>query len=88
MYIVSIFIAVINTLLNNHEKVNTSLASIESQIFLPVLISSKKSFSYKSVWVRRFNQLQWMYLWINYNGLKNGSVDAEFYNYMYDLIIA
>ena len=47
MYIVSIFIAVINTLLNNHEKVNTSLAFIESQIFLPV-ISSKKSFSYKS----------------------------------------
>ena len=33
MYIVSIFIAVINTLLNNHEKVNTSLAFIESQIF-------------------------------------------------------
>ena len=49
MYIVSIFIAVINTLLNNHEKVNTSLAFIESQIFLPVLISSKKSFSYKSI---------------------------------------
>ena len=48
MYIVSIFIAVINTLLNNHEQVNTSLAFIESQIFLPVLISSKKSFSYKS----------------------------------------
>ena len=44
MYIVSIFIAVINTLLNNHEKVNTSLAFIESQIFLPVLISSKKIF--------------------------------------------
>ena len=41
MYIVSIFIAVINTLLNNHEKVNTSLAFIESQIFLPVLISRK-----------------------------------------------
>ena len=41
MYIVSIFIAVINTILNNHEKVNTSLAFIESQIFLPVLISSK-----------------------------------------------
>ena len=41
MYIVSIFIAVINTLLNNHEKVNTSLAFIQSQIFLPVLISSK-----------------------------------------------
>ena len=41
MYIVSIFIAVINTLLNDHEKVNTSLAFIESQIFLPVLISSK-----------------------------------------------
>ena len=90
MYIVSIFIAVINTLLNNHEKVNTSLAFIESQIFLPVLISSKKSFGYKSdpVWVRRYNQLQWMHLWINYNDLKNGSVDAEFYNYMYDLIIA
>ena len=35
MYIVSIFIAVINTLLNNHEKVNTSLAFIETQIFLP-----------------------------------------------------
>ena len=72
MYIVSIFISVINTLLNNYEKVN----------FLPVLISSKKSFSYKSdpVWVRRYNQLQWMYLWINYNDLKNGSVDAEFYN--------
>ena len=83
MYIVSIFIAVINTLLNNHEKVNTSLAFIESQIFLPVLLSSKKSFSYKSD-----QQLQWMYLWINYNDLKNGSVDAEFYNYMYDLIIA
>ena len=33
MYIVSIFIAVINSLLNNHEKVNTSLAFIESQIF-------------------------------------------------------
>ena len=33
MYIVSIFIAVINTLLNNHEKVNTSLAFIESQFF-------------------------------------------------------
>ena len=82
MYIVSIFIAVINTLLNNHEKVNASLAFIESQIFLPVLISSKKSFSYKSdpysdpVWVRRYNQLQWMYLWINYNDLKSGSVDA------------
>ena len=56
MYIVSIFIAVINTLLNNHEKVNTSLAFIESQIFLPVLISSKNSFSYKSdPWVRRYN---------------------------------
>ena len=49
MYIVSIFIAVINTLLNNHEKVNTILAFTESQIFLPVLISSKKSFGYKSV---------------------------------------
>ena len=48
MYIVSIFIAVINTLLNNHEKVNASLAFIESQTFLPVLISSKKYFSYKS----------------------------------------
>ena len=83
MYIVSIFIAVINTLLNNHEKVNTSLAFIESQIFLPVLLSSKKYFSYKSD-----QQLQWMYLWINYNDLKNGSVDAEFYNYMYELIIA
>ena len=59
MYIVSIFIAVINTLLNNHEKFNTSLAFIESQIVLPVLISSKKSFSSKSdsVWVRRYNQL-------------------------------
>ena len=44
MYIVSIFIAVINTILNNHEKVNTSLAFIKSQIFLPILISSKKSF--------------------------------------------
>ena len=44
MYIVSIFIAVINTILNNHEKVNTSLAFIKSQIFLPVLISSKKIF--------------------------------------------
>ena len=42
MYIVSIFIAVIN-----HEKVNTSLAFIESQIFLPILISSKISFSYR-----------------------------------------
>ena len=64
MYIESIFIAVINTLLNNHEIVNTSLAFIESQIFLPVLISSNKCFSYKSgpVWVRRYNQLQWMYL--------------------------
>ena len=50
MYILSLFIAVINTLLNNHEKVNTSLAFIESQMFLPFLIfqSSKKSFSYKS----------------------------------------
>ena len=48
MYIVSIFIVVINTLLNNHEKVNTSLAFIESQFFLPVLIPLKKSFSYKS----------------------------------------
>ena len=48
MYIVSIFIAAINTILNNHEKVNTSLAFIKSQIFLPILISSKKSFSYKS----------------------------------------
>ena len=47
MYIVSIFIDVINTLLNNHEIVNTSLAFIESQVFLPVLISSKKSFGYK-----------------------------------------
>ena len=65
-----------------------SLAFIESQIVLPVLISSKKSFSYKSdpVWVRRYNQLEWMYLWINYNDLKNGSVDAEIYNYMYDLM--
>ena len=40
MYIVSVFIANINTLSNNHEKVNKS-----SQIFLPVLTSSK-SFSY------------------------------------------
>ena len=72
MYIVSIFIAVINTLLNNHEKVNTSLALLSRRFFLPVLISSKKSFSYKSdpVWVRHYNQLQWMYLWINFNDLK------------------
>ena len=48
MYIVSIFIAVINTLLNNHEKINTSLAFIEPQIFLPVLISSKKNLSVTS----------------------------------------
>ena len=40
MYIVTVFIAIINTLSNSHEKVNTS-----SQIFLPVLTSSK-SFSY------------------------------------------
>ena len=48
LYIVSIFIAVINTLLNSHEKVSTCLAFIESQIFLPVFISSKNSFSYNS----------------------------------------
>ena len=90
MYIVSIFIAIINTLLNNHEKVNTSLAFIESQIFFTSSYFLEKSFRYKSdpVWVRRYNQLEWMYLWINYNDLKNRSVDAEFYNYMYDLIIA
>ena len=63
MYIVSIFIAVINTLLNNHEKVNTSLAFIESQIFLSVLISSKKSFRYKSDPVS-----------INYNGCIYGLI--------------
>ena len=39
MYIVTVFIAIIKYS-NNHEKVNTS-----SQIFLPVLTSSK-SFSY------------------------------------------
>ena len=44
MYIVSIFIAVINTLSNNHEKVNTSLAFIESQIFLPVSYFLEKIF--------------------------------------------
>ena len=83
MYIVSIFIAVINILLNNHEKVNTSLAFIESQIIFTSSSFLEKSFSYKSD-----QKLQWMYLWINYNDLKNGSVDAEFYNNMYDLIIA
>ena len=41
MYIVSIFIAVINTLLNNHEKVNTRLAFIESQIFYQFLFPRK-----------------------------------------------
>ena len=41
MYIVSIFIAVINTVLNNHEKVNTSLAFIESQIFYQFLFPRK-----------------------------------------------
>ena len=41
MYIVSIFIALINTLLNNHEKVNTSLAFIESQIFYQFLFPRK-----------------------------------------------
>ena len=48
MYIVSIFIAVISTLLNEHEKVYTSLAFFESQIFLAILISPKNSFSYNS----------------------------------------
>ena len=48
MYIVSIFIAVINTLLNNHEKVNTSLAFIESQIFFTSSYFLEKIFGYKS----------------------------------------
>ena len=41
MYIVSIFIAVINTLLNIHENVKTSLAFIESQIFYQFLFPRK-----------------------------------------------
>ena len=41
MYIVSICIAVINTLLNNHEKVNTCLAFIEWQIFYQFLFPRK-----------------------------------------------
>ena len=63
MYIVSIFIAVINTLLNNHEKVNTSLAFIESQIFFFFTSSYflEKIFRLQ-VGPRRYKQLQWMYL--------------------------
>ena len=48
MYIVSIFIAVINTLLNNHEKVNTSLAFIESQIFFYQFFFPRKNLSVTS----------------------------------------
>ena len=49
MYIESIFIAVINTLSNNHEKVNTRLAFIESQIFLTSSYFLEKIFRLQSV---------------------------------------
>ena len=48
MYIVSAFIAVINNLSNNHEKVNTGLTFIKSQIFT------------SSYFLEKFIQLQWM----------------------------
>ena len=90
MYIVSIFIAVINTLLNNHEKVNKliQVKLLLSRRFFTSSYFLEKIFQLQVGPSMGYNQLQWMYLWINYNDLKNGSVDVEFYNYMYDLIIA
>ena len=89
MYIVSIFIAVINTLLNNNEKLIQVKLLLSRRFFYQFLFPRKNlSVTSRTQYTCSYNQLQWMYLWINYNDLKNGSVDAEFYNYMYDLIIA